>query len=293
MLRVKLTAVVAASCWLLAAALPSTDHLLQSKRGAASDLEITGMVKGLAPDGVRYVSYEDLLGLPLVTVKVRGDDNLSKNPDESVAVTGVYLDVLANSLGADSGSDMIVARCVDGYRANFSNAYIQLHRPIFVLKVDGLRVRDWVAKTHHDGLGSYFITYESFTPSFKVLSQSEMAQIPVEISRLNFNSAKAILGAIAPRGEHASDPQVIDGYRIAQQNCYRCHNKGIYGGTKASKSWEVLGNEAVRSPSTFERYIHDPWSVNPKSKMPKNAGFDEATEKALQAYFKLFSKGGK
>jgi mono/diheme cytochrome c family protein len=293
MLRVKLTAVVAASCWLLAAALPSTDHLLRSKRGAASDLEITGMVAGLPPGAVRYVSYEDMLGLPQVTVAVRGDDNLSKNPDKTVVVTGVYLDVLMNALGAEPSSDMIVSRCTDGYRANFSRDYMQVHRPIFVLKIEGLPVQDWVAKTHHEDLGSYFITYERFTPSFKVLSQTEMAQMPVGISRLDFSSAKVVLGAITPRGQYASAPQVIDGYRIAQQNCYRCHNQGIYGGTKASKSWEVLGYHAAKSPSTFERYIHDPWSVNPNSKMPENAGFDEPTEKALQAYFKLFSKGGK
>ena len=111
------------------------------------------------------------------------------------------------------------------------------------------------------------------------------------VTRLNFGSSQHIFDVIAPHGNTSSNPQVIDGFRIAEQHCYRCHNMGAYGGTKAGKTWRTLGTYAASSPSNFERYIRNPKSIDPKSAMPANPQFDDSTAAALQAYFRTFAPG--
>jgi mono/diheme cytochrome c family protein len=289
MAPVKLIAVVTACLGLLPANSPSTGHLLLTERSAASDLEIVGMAADIAPGTVRYISYDRLATLPQTTVTVTGDDNFRELPQQKLTVTGVYLDVLENSLGVLPGSDLLTALCSDGYRATYTREYVKTHRPILALKIDGLPVETWVAQTRNDDPGPYFITHADFTPSFSVLSFPELPKIPAKITRLEFGTTQQVYGAIAPHQKDASNPQVIDGFRIAQQHCYRCHNMGNYGGTKADRSWQTLGNYAASSPSTFERYLLNPRSIDPKSAMSPNPQLDESTAKALQTYFQTFA----
>ncbi|WP_433970670.1 hypothetical protein [Tunturiibacter lichenicola] len=287
----KLIAVVGACLTIPAADSPSTAHLLQTTRGAPSDLEITGTTVNAARNAVRYISYEHLLTLPQITVPVTGDDNFRELAHEKIVITGVYLDVLENSLGIASNSDLVTAHCADGYRSDFTREYIQSHRPILALKIDGKPVKTWVAQTHTSDPGRYFITYEAFRPSFSVLSYQEIPKIPAMVVRLDFGSSQPVFHAIAPHGDAAAIPLVTEGFRIAQQHCYRCHNMGSYGGTKANRSWRTLGTYAATSPSAFERYIRNPKSVDPKSAMPANPEFDKPTVEALQAYFQTFAPG--
>ena len=68
---------------------------------------------------------------------------------------------------------------------------------------------------------------------------------------IEFRSERAVFGSIAPHGPHAADPAVQSGYRIAQQNCLRCHNLGPNGGQMAGRPWMVLSVWAT----TFTRII--------------------------------------
>jgi mono/diheme cytochrome c family protein len=86
---------------------------------------------------------------------------------------------------------------------------------------------------------------------------------------------------------------VQDGFRIAQQNCFRCHNSGAEGGTKAQRPWTVLSTWATASPDYFKAYIRDPKSKNPKSQMQSFPNYDAATLNALTKYFQSFSNDGK
>ncbi|NYF91694.1 hypothetical protein RBB79_18705 [Tunturiibacter empetritectus] len=286
---VKLIVVFAACLALLAANSPSSGPPLLMERSAPSDLEITGMAAGVTPGTVRYISYERLLTLPQTTVTVIGDDNFRELPQQKLAVTGIYLDVLESSLRALPGSDLLIALCSDGYRATYPRDYVKTHRPILALKINGLPVETWVARTHNDDPGAYFITHAGFTPSFSVLSFQEIPKIPAKVTRLEFGTSQQVYGAISPHQRDAANPQVIDGFRIARQHCYRCHNIGSYGGTKAGKEWHTLGSFASSSPAIFERYLRDPKSVDPKSTMSCDPQLGEPAAKALQAYFQTFA----
>lgn len=267
---------------------PRTFH---EKRQTTSDLELSGELAGLPPNSTRYLTRDDLLAMPQVNFTVTDDTNFSG----AVKIRGVKLEDLARRLGAAPAADMVVAICDDGYRAHYTRSYLTAHHPVLVLQVNGEPPSGWpkAAEDHSSNMGPYMISHPKFTPGARILSHVEQAQIPWGVVRLEFREEKVVLGAIAPHGSNAGDPDVQAGFRIAAQNCFRCHNAGDEGGTKSGRSWEVLGALATASPGPFATYVHDPRTKNAHAQMPGNPQYDDATLSALTAYFRSFAAPAK
>ena len=87
----------------------------------------------------------------------------------------------------------------------------------------------------------------------------------------------------------ADDLAVRAGYRIAQQNCYRCHNMGAEGGQKSGIAWNVLSVLSMHSTDFFTAYVRNPQSKTPQAQMPGNPSYNEATIQAITSYFQTFS----
>lgn len=259
---------------------------LHAERHSPGDLEISGNVEGVPAGAVRFLSREDLLALPQVTYTVTDDPNFKK-PTE---VSGVSLEEIAKALAAAPDSDIVIAVCNDHYQAHYPRAYLAAHHPLLVLTVNGQPPERWPKDSEGYGLemGPYMISHRAFTPGFKILGHDEEAQIPWGVVRLEFRSEKEIYGPIAPRGANAGHEDVQAGYRIAQQNCLRCHNMGEAGGRKARHPWLVLSAWATAAPDHFAAYVHDPRSQNPHAEMPGFPAYDSATMQALLAYFQTF-----
>jgi len=257
------------------------------ERESPSDLELSGDLAGLAPGTIRYLTRDDLLTLPQVSYTVTDDANFT-GPTQ---ISGVLLEELNRKLAAAPESDLLVAICSDQYHANYPHAYIAQHNPLLVLKINGQSPAGWPKdpETHRYDMGPYLISHPTFSPAFKIFSQPDEAQIPWGVVRLEFRQEKMVLGVIAPRGPQAASELVQAGYRIAQQNCLRCHNMGQEGGMKAGHPWLVLSAWAAASPKYFADYVRNPQSRNPRAQMPGNPGYDDATLAALTAYFKTFS----
>jgi mono/diheme cytochrome c family protein len=204
----------------------------------------------------------------------------------------VKLEELAQRLAASSGSDMVVAICDDAYRANYPDAYLITHHPVLVLEVNGKPPSGWPkdSQDHKFDMGPYMISHPKFSPAYKILSHPEEAQIPWGVVRIEFREEKTVFGAIAPRGPHARDREVQDGFRIAEQNCFRCHNAGREGEQKSGLSWESLSAFAAASPKDFAAYIRAPLAKNSRAQMPGNPQYDDATLAALTAYFRTFTE---
>ena len=260
---------------------------LRAERASPSDLELSGDLVGLPQGATRYMTREDLLRLPQVTYTVTDDANFTG----PTLVSGVPLEELTRKLAADPGSDMLVAICSDQYRANYPHTYVAQHHPLLVLKINGQDPAGWPKdpETHGYDMGPYLISHPRFTPVFKILSHADGAQIPWGVVRLEFRDEKAVFGAIAPHGPRAAAKLAQDGYRIARQNCFRCHNMGQEGGMKSGHPWLVLSAWATASPKYFADYVRNPQSRNPHAQMPGNPGYDDATIGALIAYFRTFS----
>jgi mono/diheme cytochrome c family protein len=260
---------------------------VHEKKQLASDLEVSGELAGLPPGSTRYLTRDELLALPQVSFTVTDDANFAS----PTKIRGARLEELARRAGASPASDMVVAICDDQYRAYYPRDYLAAHHPVLVLQVNGQPPAGWpkAAEDHVSGMGPYMISNPKFAPSFKILSHTDEAQIPWGVVRLDFRDEKAVLGAIAPRGPHASDPQVQNGFLIAAQNCFRCHNEGNEGGQKSGRPWEMLGGRAASSPQDFEAYIRAPAAKNPRAQMPANPQYDDATLSALVSYFRTFA----
>jgi mono/diheme cytochrome c family protein len=261
---------------------------LHQARVSPSDLEVAGELAGVTPGTTRYITRDDLLALPQVEYTVNDDANFAG----TTKVSGVPLEELIRQLGASPQSDLVVAICDDQYRAHYTRAYMTAHHPLLVLKINGQPSERWPkdAEGHGYDLGPYLISHPKFTPAFKILAQEDEAQIPWGVVRLEFRNEKSVLGAITPRGPRANEPLVQAGYRIAQQNCFRCHNMGREGGLKSGHPWLVLSAWATASPEYFGGYVRDPKKKNPHAEMPGNPGYDDVTIRALSAYFQTFTR---
>jgi mono/diheme cytochrome c family protein len=256
-------------------------------RVSPSDLELGGDVAGVPRGAAVYARRSDLVALPQTKFTVTDDSNFT-GPTK---VSGVLLEDLLRDLSAAPGADMVVAICKDKYHANYPSEYIAAHHPLLVLEVNGKPAEGWPQESSGSGLdmGPYMISHAKFTPGFKILAHQDEAQIPWGVTRLEFRDEKTVFGAIAARGPHANDADVLAGNRIAQQNCFRCHNLGGEGGRKSGVSWTALARLAAGSPEFFTEYVRDPKAKNSKTQMAASPEYDDATMRALIEYFSTFA----
>jgi cytochrome c2 len=263
---------------------------LRTRRTSPMDLEIGGDLPGLPAGTTRYIAREDLLALPQVSYTVTDDSNFT-GPTK---ISGVSLEGLSLDLSAAPASDMVVAICDDKYRSNYPRDYIAAHHPLLVLEVNAKPPSGWPKDSggHGFDMGPYMISHPKFTPSFKILAAADEPQIPWGVVRIEFRDEKEVYGAIAPPGPHAQDADVQSGYKIVQQNCFRCHSAGEEGGQKSGVTWTVLAAVAAHSPKFFAEYVRDPASKNPKTQMAASPEYDDATARALIAYFATFAPAG-
>jgi mono/diheme cytochrome c family protein len=259
----------------------------RTTRSSPLDLEVSGNLIGLAPGAKRYVRRIDLLTLPRVNLPVTGDPNFAR----AVKVSGVELNRLVRELAADGQEATIVAVCKDFYRSYYPREYRDIHKPVLALEIDGQPPTDWPRTREGSGmsLGPYLITHESFTPAFKILAHEDEAQIPWGVARLEFKGEKSAYRAIEPRGPKANDAAARDGYRIAQQNCYRCHGPASDEPLKGKLTWDGVAAFAAQAPKDFAAYVRDPQAISKDARMPPNPNYDDATLQALTAYFKSFA----
>jgi len=259
--------------------------MLREQRSSPGDLEVGGDLAGLPQGATRYLRYEDLLRLPQETYTVSDDPNF---PGKTV-ISGVALSTLARLFGQSPESALIVAICYDRYRTNYPREYLAAHHPLLVLRIDGKLRDEWPRAGDGRSLAPYLISHPFFHPSFKVLSHEDEPQIPFGVTRIEFRRESVVFGAIRPPGRWPSDSSIVQGYVIARQDCFRCHNRGAQGGQVAGWDWVQLGTIARTDPARFRQIIRNPAAETLGAKMPGEPGYNDATLDALTAYFRTFS----
>ncbi len=263
---------------------PASDPkaILRVERSSPGDLEVGGDLAGVSPGSTRYVRYEDLLQLPQETYSVSDDSNFRGTTE----ISGVALSTLGQILG--QSADMMVAICYDHYRTNYPADYLSAHHPLLVLRINGKERDHWPASAEGGSMAPYLISHPVFKPSFKVLSHEDEPQIPYGVTRIEFRREAEVFGPIRPHGDWPADSPVEQGYVIARQDCFRCHNMGSEGGTMGGHSWSQLAAIARFDATRFQYTIRDPQSVKPGAKMPAHKDYDDATLHALTEYFRTF-----
>lgn len=265
--------------------------MLHLDRQASDDLELGGELSGAPAGARRYIARRDLAALAQLSFRANGDANFTL-PAE---ISGVELEELSQSFAAAPAAEVVLAICNDRYQATYSRQYLARHHPLLVLRINGQDPSGWPKSPDGLAMGPYLISHPSFLSGPVADSEGDEPQIPWGVVRLEFEPAKTVFGAIAPTGRAASRPEVQAGYRIAQQNCLRCHFLGAEGGKKSGRSWQVLAAWASSSPAYFSAYVRQPQSARQGAQMPANPKYDDADLAALTAYFQSFalSSGGK
>ncbi len=259
---------------------PPPSLSLHPDRSSTSDLEVFGRFADNATTTTRYLRYEELLQLPQETHQVTDDANFPNGAE----VRGVPLLLLTEILGQQDKT--AVAICDDGYRAHLSHDYMVRHHPLLVLEINGKTREQWPEAPGGGTLGPYLISHPFFRPSFQVLSEPEEPRIPYGVLRLEFHREAEIYGPITPRGHWSPRSKTEEGFLIARQDCFKCHNMGGQGGTKAGRSWMDIAAVAKRNGVLFRQIVRDPVSVHPNAQMPAHNTYDDATLQALTAYFR-------
>lgn len=257
------------------------EAIWHATRTSPLDLELGGDLVGLSAGAKRYVSRQDLVALPQVSYTVTDDLNF----DGATRVSGVELELLARTFAAEGQKALVVATCVDLFRAHYPRAYVQAHRPLLVLEINGQGPEGWPKSKEGVPMGPYVISHPHFTPSFKTLAQEDEAQIPWGVLRLEFLNEKKFLDSIAPVGPTSGDPAVQAGYRIAQQICSHCHSASKEP-LKGKWTWAAIGILAASAPSQFAAYVRNPQSKAQYAEMPAYPTYDDATLQALTSYFR-------
>ena len=227
--------------------------------------------------------------LPQETYTVSDDSNFSGKTQ----ISGVPLTELAKLLGKQQDDLLIVAICYDKYRTNYPRDYLVAHHPLLVLRINGQLREHWPQSEYGGSMWPYLISHAFFKPAFKVLSHEDEPQIPFGVVRLEFRRESEVFGAIRPNAQWRENKQVQQGFIIARQDCFRCHNMGAEGGTMAGRSWLKLGEDANADGKRFMETVRNPASVRADAKMPAHADYDDATLDALTAYFKTFAVAGR
>lgn len=254
---------------------------LQERRMLTTDLELSGDEPGALAYAGMYVTYAELLKLQQVIFAVTDDANFPGKAD----LGGVPLDELIQALHVSEKNTLIAAVCDDGYEAHYPAEYRAAHHPFLVLTIDG-KAPALVKRSGDAGsYGPYLVSHPTFASRYTILSHSEEAQIPNGVLELRFLNEGNVLDAIRPRGNLPANSPRMQGYQIAQEDCFRCHNAGDYGGHKAGITWTVLGKIARKRPAYFRAYTKDPQAESDYAEMPGSPEYDDATLSALTAYF--------
>jgi hypothetical protein len=265
---------------------PLADELiLHDRSGSAQDLKLSGELPGVPANSERFVSYSDLSKLPQVTFNVTNDPNFPQKTE----ISGVSIGVLLRELNIPEKNTLVSAICDDEYEGHYSAEYRAAHNPILVLRING-KPPALSSRTSDGGIyGPYLISHDAFTPRGRVLGHEEESQIPNGVLELRFLKEDIVLKAIQPHGIFAADSPEMQGYEIARQSCFRCHNAGSYGGHKAGRSWYSLAKIAKADPTFFSAYTRNPQSQDSAATMPADNTLDDKALAAITAYFQTFA----
>lgn len=263
----------------------ASHSLLHRTRQHSDDLEVGGDLAGVSKEETRFITYNDLLTLPQETYTVSDDANFAVK----VTISGIALEKLPALLNAAPGSAMVIAICDDSYNAHYPAEYFSKHRPLLLLRVNGLPPAQWPKSSDGSAMGPYMISHSGFTPAFHVLAHADEPQVPWGVVRIDFRNETEVYEPIVPH-TLLHDPSVHDGYTIASQNCFRCHASEGEGGTKSPVPWDKIAAKAATDPGFFDTYVRSPQQLNAKSQMAASPNYDAATLAALRAYFITFTE---
>lgn len=255
-------------------------------RTSPLDLQVSGPLPGGVTNG--FVTRDQLMSLPMTTVTNAHDGALKR----SAVYRGVPLTELRAALSIDSKSDVVFMICADGYAAHVDGAYMKQFSPLLILEIDGEGPGKW-GRSLASGMAMapFYVNSGSFhaRPAERLAGIDEGPIYPYAVARLDFTMSTGPLGSLhLPAG--ASESARV-GERLAIRDCLSCHDYRGVGGLMSNRPWALLKTWSSNT-NYFRRYVVNPKSVQPASRMPGFSHYNDEALDALQAYFREWKVPG-
>ncbi|MGJ3243349.1 MAG: c-type cytochrome [Opitutales bacterium] len=269
----------------------STTHAalpLHPERHGPNDLVITGKLKDLPADTVRFVRFADLAALPGVRSMQVPIDNY---PGEQTVEVLFLADLLA-ALPVDDTVDTVLARCKDGYLSLYTDTFREEYRPFLVLTIDGRPAGAWPESISGADIGPYYITVsEKLAPAYADLKDAGTKRpwgvTAFRLVRFEEEFSPLFSGKFADlTGDAAA------GRDLYMNNCMSCHawEGGTFGGTVSEFTFPVIAAKSKFMPDYFRKWVRNPQAFNPESKMEAQSHYTDADFRQLQAFLDTFFK---
>ncbi|MFO7724534.1 MAG: ABC transporter substrate-binding protein [Oceanipulchritudo sp.] len=200
--------------------------------------------------------------------------------DQPVAVGGVLLGELMESLDLPVEWDLLLADCSDGYQSNYTREVLQRNQPLLILEIDGRSTADWCASRGRPEWGPYMI---------ELLEPGDLLD-PVNKNPWGVESLRVMLAADLLEGlalANLEEDAVARGLALFKGNCASCHvlESHSLGGTVSNRSAGMLSALAIHAEDYFTRLLHDPEGTNPAAaKMPAVPHYGPEEIEALLAF---------
>lgn len=254
---------------------------IRPTRWSPTDLEVAGPFPGGRTNG--FIPREQLMLQPLTTVT----NSMDPARQAPAVYRGIPLQQLRSLVGLDASSaDTLFAVCSDGYSKEFPADYLDAFHSILILEIDGTGPEAW-GRSKLNGLqmAPYYINAVDFRPRADqtVLGRPEPLHFPYSVVRIEFRTAAATLDRI--RLSVNASMLAKQGQEIALRECFGCHGHADFGGTLSGRPWLLIKTWASNT-NYFRKYVVNPKSVQPTSKMPPFKDLDSKVLDALQAYFR-------
>lgn len=261
-------------------AFADTDPLtLMSSKRKPTDLALSGKIVGLESGEKRYITYENLLSFPEVTII---DDTLADMTGEH-ELTVLPFSALWKRLPIAVEADAIIVDCADGWKTTYTQALVERFEPYIVLKVDGLPPSRFPLK---NSIREHFFPYlidVSYKehPEYYTGEKGWIGLNPassVELRAINYSDYYSVYFD-PPFQSLTINSSAYRGRAYFMLNCMPCHpGPNRIGGAKSDRPFTVLQAIATYNPLHFRAYLKDPSKLNPQSRMtPFSHMSDEQT----------------
>ncbi|MEE4660369.1 MAG: c-type cytochrome [Halieaceae bacterium] len=267
----------------------ATELTLSRERTSDTDLEVFGLLQGLAAGESGFIAHADLLTLPTETLSLKVDFYL----EPSFEVTVVFMDDVLAALPLAEGADTALMHCRDGYLSIFTDSFRRDYRPFFVLQIEGSNPEDWPETLNEQYLGPYFVSVsETLTPAYTDLfdgwSKRPWGAYALEVVNYQDEYAPVYEGAFARLSESAQQ-----GRDMYLNNCMSCHQweDGHFGGTTSNRVFPVLASTAVYNNDYFRSFVRNPSRYMKGVYMPAHAHYTDADFEKLTDFLSVYFDG--
>jgi len=271
----------------LCAALPLPALELHRERAAPTDLALTGKIIGVPAGETRYVRWADLRALPTTKLTLTGA--FMPGPQE---VTALFLSDLWLALPRETGTDVLLATCKDGYASVYRQDFIKSYRPFLVLEINDVGPDQWPPPGRKTDPGPYVIHVSAeLVPAVATVldvgHKRPWGTVGLEIATFEDRYRDAFTGKWAGLTVRAAA-----GREIWINSCASCHRGPgtIFGGTKSDRPFELLVAHATYNAAYFKNYVRAPTSVLPGATMEPHPHYTETQLDELIAFITAESK---